>query len=63
MEEEEATLLVVQIEGILGGQGILGLLGQHKVFLAAEQAIKDGQDLRLGILPPPAAHCLGFCTL
>lgn len=42
MEEEEATLLVVQVEGILGGQGILGLLGQDKVFLAAEQAIEDG---------------------
>jgi hypothetical protein len=36
VEEEEATLLIVEIECILGGQGILGLLGQHKVFLAAE---------------------------
>ena len=42
VEEEEATLLEVRVEGILGGQGILGVLGQHKVFLAAEQAIKDG---------------------
>ena len=42
MEEEEAPLLIVEVEGILGGQGILGLLGQHKVFLAAEEAIEDG---------------------
>ena len=64
MDEEEATLLIVDVDCILGGQGILGLLGQHKVFLAAEQAVEDRQDLRLGILPPPpAAHCLGFCAL
>ena len=42
MEEEKATLMEVGMKGILGGQGILGLLGQHKVFLAAEQAIEDG---------------------
>ena len=42
MEKEKATLMVVGVKGILGGQGILGLLRQHKVFLAAEQAIKDG---------------------
>ena len=42
VEEEEATLLEVRVESILGGQGILGLLRQHKVFLAAEEAIEDG---------------------
>ena len=42
VEEEEATLLEVRVEGILGGQGILGVLGKHKVFLTAEQAIEYG---------------------